>query len=175
MGDRCSLSMRVLRSDFDAAKYDDYFARPVFVCLGDGQVRTEADRRERYVDDETPGTVLLEVQEANYAMQDEREEWAKAGLTFQGSHGEGGCYGPGLFVAHGGQLIDVEALEGRPVAGIDREGNAAPKALERIKAYYALDSLVDAVFAAADVAAAEIEIGDDDGPPRCHDRVDAKG
>ena len=55
------------------------------------------------VDDETS----VVVEEANYALFDEREELADQGYAFYGNHSTGSDYGHHVFAASEGEMIDI--------------------------------------------------------------------
>ena len=95
MGDRCYLEMTLRRADLDR------FAPHVDAKPG--------EEWWDHLDDhpETPGLVNVSVYEANYGWLDERQEAAKAGIAFTGTHGEGGCYGAYAFVAVDGEMNEA--------------------------------------------------------------------
>ena len=135
MGDRCYLRMEVLARDQEELD------------------RIAEEMRDYFYDvecDELRGPIVeLEVDEANYAYWDEREDWAAKGFIFRGHHGSGGDYGEGEFIAIDGKHYAVECLHSYsgPVCLIDvKTRKPDPNFMERINEY--LDALekVEAIF-----------------------------
>jgi len=102
MGDRCWIQMTFRKED--QAKFEQ--------ILGDCW------------DDivEENGIITANAYDANYGFYSEREELAKAGLTFDGQHGAGGNYGDGIFACHKGKHAEINAdSNGNSMIAIDIE------------------------------------------------------
>ena len=85
MGDRCFIEITLRREDLSR------FGAHVPATPGEAWW----DR----ITEDNPDTVTVSVYEANYGWYDERDEAAKAGIPFYGTHSEGGEYGPYAFAA----------------------------------------------------------------------------
>jgi len=124
VGDRCYLEFTFHPKD--APKVREAF------CLGEGH---EFDPAK-----DAKGVLVHIEEEANYACRDNREEMAKAGVVFVGSHGDGCEYDGVGFAAFGGRMIEVcHDKGGNIVAAVDPEtGKANKRDLELIRAYIAM-------------------------------------
>ena len=118
MGDRCWLQIRVRKQD--AALWDKVWAN------GKDPPRFEDWLSE--IQEETDGTLTGQADEANYGWQTELEEAAKLGCVFEGSHGEGGCYGAAEFAGISGEYFEYEVgHDGDPVVSMDAKTLKIPK------------------------------------------------
>ena len=118
MGDRCWLQIRVRKQD--AALWDKIWAN------GKDPPRFKDWLSE--ITEETTGTLTGQADEANYGWQTELEEAAKLGCVFQGSHGEGGCYGAAEFAGIGGEYFEYEVgHDGDPVVTMNPKTLSIPK------------------------------------------------
>jgi hypothetical protein len=92
-------------------------------CLPDEEekIRAELDFSVDE-DDGSPDAICLVEEEANYAYSSDLERLAKAGFVFHGYHGEGSSYGPGVFAAWGGELVECASLDCEPVVSVQRDG-----------------------------------------------------
>lgn len=114
MGDRCYLSMRVRRTDYERLEM-----APVFGAI----------------EEEHGDTLTLSDDQANYGLYSAREEWANQGAVFEGQHSEGGEYSGAVFASDGKRSIDVPAIEGRPVVEVNSDGEVVEKDLEHAREY----------------------------------------
>jgi len=131
MGDRCFLTLTIRKQDealLLAAMRETEDAGPNDTIVNAGNMFNEGE----------DGTYTLTIDEANYGMTDEREQWAKT-VNFTGMHGNGGNYNAMQFVAWQGELIEVDDDDhGRLMCPIDNKtGEPAPSALAHIKRYLA--------------------------------------
>jgi len=102
MGDRCWIEITFREKDEDKIKE----------ILGDFWDEVEVDN----------GVVTAIAYEANYGLFDEREEFAKAGLTFYGNHGAGNNYGDIAFACHKGKHAEINAdFNSGPVVAMNIE------------------------------------------------------
>jgi hypothetical protein len=93
MGDRCYLQMYVAKSDIEKM-------RPILDWI------EPSDLNDQGV---PTGSVEIIDYEANYGLYDELEKMAGDEITFQGGHGEGGEYGPEVFVSFKGEYVSLPA------------------------------------------------------------------
>ena len=103
----------------------------------------------RYEEQDDPAILELFEEDANYGYYCEREEWAKAGLIFRGSHNEGGDYGAQLFCAIDGvhYCVDAGHNSSNPMCPIDREtGNPMKAELQAIWDYLEAMEKVEKYF-----------------------------
>lgn len=124
MGDRCSLEMTMRKTDFDRLGLEAYFET--------NEVRDD-------------GIVECYADEANYAYQSEREEWAAKGVLFVGNHGSGGDYCCGQFVSDGKQCFDQECPDGYMVR-CDDNGDPEPESIANLKAFLKVEREVMAAL-----------------------------
>lgn len=139
MGDRCYLRIRVKTADVPKA----------IETLG---VEHEYDDPE--IDDFD--TVWLTAEQSNYGQPEDRQRLASLGVDFEGWHGEGGGYGPLLFVALGGNMVEVDNLHdsNHPCAEILPSGEPDSEQLAHALRYYALRDDLYAKWEEASSAAA---------------------
>ncbi len=136
MGDRCFLEMTIHKEDLPK------FAASVW-----------SDAKGEWWDDlyetDFPGLVNVSVNEANYGWLEERQQAAKAGIAFMGTHGEGGCYGSFAFAAvdgemdeaplsHDGDLIIAVDENLEPVDGGDETIRVYVKRLRAVERFFGL-------------------------------------
>lgn len=136
MGDFCSLTITVRQCDEKATAAallldDDY----------------EADIEAAEPSTEHLSTFILE--QAYYAMEDERRALAAAGIPFYGSHGPGD-FDPGYaFAACDRTMLEVPMLGNREDLGVPCDwdtGFPDPIRLARVRDYIALRKRVEALF-----------------------------
>lgn len=120
MGDRCWLCMTFRKEDENAIVED----------LGDpwyDELSNEGDSWREVC-----------VNEANYALFDQRKALAKSGVCFLGFHGGGGEYGPALFASFDGEHADVPAIDGVAAVRVDEDGTPNHQELRDVWRYYQL-------------------------------------
>ena len=86
MGDRCYMQITLHQRDMDR------FAAILSTPPGEPWWDEE-------IDEPAAGLVRVALNEANYALYDEREEAARVGVPFLGWHGDGGDYGGYAFAS----------------------------------------------------------------------------
>ena len=135
MGDRCYLSITIRKQD------EEKFTE---VLKKHGEVQDSGDDLFDEVADEDQ-TIRYTMFEANYGLTDEREQWAKE-MTFYGDHGAGGGYGPILFVAYNGELIEVDSdWSGNPMVPVNPEtGQPSAGVLAHVQRYLAAVKAINA-------------------------------
>ena len=94
MGDRCNLELTLRRTDLD--RVNEVLNEPAGNKWWDEERSMSAE-----------GIVELVCLEANWALFDEREQLAQAGIPFFGHHGEGDDYAGCLFASLDGEQIEV--------------------------------------------------------------------
>ena len=82
------------------------------------------------------GTIILVEYEANYGYYDQRVKLAAEGIVFEGQHGAGGEYGECAFACCNGKHVEVNAIEGAPVAHVHKDGSIDAKVRTYIHDYY---------------------------------------
>ena len=104
-----------------------------------------------YVEDFPDGTSMLNIDEANYAWEEELQKLAESGFTFKGWHGPGGSYDASSFVAAGGQIAYLTLnAAGEPVLPVDRVTlKLLPKSVISAKVFLDLKAVVEEYFAEA--------------------------
>jgi len=118
MGDRCSVAMTILHSE----------EKKILLELGRDQADFESDNGFRWK--------LIEFEDMNYGAYEERLALTRLGCTFFGHHGSGYEYPEAVFVAINGVHIDIEALDGEPVAKLNKSGKPSVGASKKVKAFY---------------------------------------
>lgn len=98
MGDRVYLNIRFHKQD----------AEIVADCLG---FESGIGVLEHVSEESDGGSVWLVVEQANYGLHEERAELAAKGVAFEGYHCTGGDYGPCVFCAIDGKMIEADAVE----------------------------------------------------------------
>lgn len=139
MGDRCSLTIHMRKDDLPrfakAAGEDLEFLKN---CVT--------------IDDRSG--VVLNVEEANYGWIEERENAAKAGISFVGGHDAGCTYSSCRFAAHGGKMIDITDVDGDPAVAVHRSCTNRqcvepdPEDMRQVRDYYLLEDAAKAALAA---------------------------
>lgn len=121
MGDRTYVEMTVRKCD--AAIWAKAFDN------------TEADWLSMFseVKSETDTLVCGYMEDANYAVCDERQEAANAGAVFTGSHESGGDYPAMDFFGRDGVMLEWETSEGYCLVCVDYDGNISPKLKKAVK------------------------------------------
>lgn len=123
MGDRCWLSLTMRQSDREALM-------PFLPwTIGDEECEDNPD-----------GTLDLTVDEANYAWTEELTKAAEEGhVPFYGCHGNGGCYGNGVFASDGKDFIEKGASdEGLPTVEFDLNGRPDTDSMDAMRRYILL-------------------------------------
>lgn len=123
MGDRCYLSVDVLRRD-----------REKFIKIAD-----EPDEEDDSL--LSPAFDRIVYTDANFGLQSQLENAARAGLAFIAYNDAGDDYGPGAFLAFGGNFTQVDTdRDANPVVGVPIHPDALARAegflkrLEELKA-----------------------------------------
>lgn len=98
MGDRVYLNIRFHKQD----------AEIVADCLG---FESGIGVLEHVSEESDGGSVWLVVEQANYGLHEERAELAAKDVAFEGYHCTGGEYGPCVFCAIDGKMIEADAVE----------------------------------------------------------------
>ncbi len=156
MGDRCYLEMTIRREDL-----------PKFALCVDAEPGEEwwDDLREH---PSNPHLVSVSVYEVNYGWLDERQEAAKAGIAFAGTHGDGGCYGSYAFAAHDGEMSEAPlSHDGDLIIAVDEDLKPVDDGDETIRAYVARLRAVERLFGLwkEDDHAENDDAGEQDGRP----------
>lgn len=123
MSDCCWFSMSILKADRDKAT-GIMFGKEWTEYTWSGE------------DDNKDGTVTLVEYDADYGYMDRREKLAEARVPFEGQYGPGGEYGEAVFASHGGQHVDVVAVDGLPVVIVYEDGEVDKAGLETAREYY---------------------------------------
>ena len=126
MGDRCYLTIRFHRD----SGYIPAFREVMEYFSNDTDYLTNLESwLSGCMDDAEgiPGQCIME--EANYGLLKEREEWAKQGLRFYGEHGAGGCYGAADFFSDGKECVDIPRSEGNIIVACPESGADATSLL----------------------------------------------
>ena len=135
MGDRCFLEMTLRREDLPKIA-------PLVCCNSNGEWWDDLHDH-----DSNPDLVNASVYEANYAWLDERQEAAKAGIAFMGTHGEGGCYGPCAFAAVDGDMSEAPLNhDGYLIIAVDDDLKPVEGAEDCIRAYVNRRRAVERLF-----------------------------
>ncbi len=132
MGDRCSLYITFRKSD-----------EPKF-CSALGENWYDA------VEQEEETWIEVSVEEANYAMYEDREELATAGLVFFGFHGSGGNYKEAIFAACNGVQTEALSYDGRPMIVVDDDGEPDIKMLKEARQYLKAEKEASGIITARD-------------------------
>jgi len=121
MGDRCNVRVRVLNNELDR------FLKIINFCA------------DEVVAESNPTTSTLDFEEVNYALCDELEKAAQAGIRFAGDHSEGGTYPRATFVSDGIRVwYAQENYEGAPVLVLSSDFKVDKRVLTKIKQVYTL-------------------------------------
>lgn len=138
MGDRCYLTLSI-------RKQDEALLLAAMRLTGDAGAEDDIETVANLFENNGDGTYRLTIEEANYAMTEERQMWAKI-VNFTGSHGNGDNYNAMQFVAWAGELIEVDDDDhGRLMCPVSEEtGQPHPEALTHIQRYLAACRAFDA-------------------------------
>lgn len=98
------------------------------------------------------GVVVVD-DERNYANVDD----LPLDVPFYGYHDSGGSYGPGVFACDGTDFIEVEGIDGSPVAQIERNGQPREYDLRQARTYYRILANAERLLGAAKIIEAQRE------------------
>lgn len=105
------------------------------------------DGDEVIIEDEDDDSVQIQLYEADYGLVHERAALAAKGLAFYGYHEADSDYGPHVFAAMDGELIDVLSTTNlTPVVEVTASGGVHKKQLAKVRAYLKLRNRVEAAI-----------------------------
>jgi hypothetical protein len=120
MGDRCNLTLTYAKAD--EKKFEKELGMDLVTCI---EKEGEAWR-----------TILLE--QINYGLWTEREEWAKQGLCFFGTYDAGCGYPASGFAAVDGKHADVPMCQGELLVFLNHKGRVLAHSMRAAQKYLRL-------------------------------------